>query len=450
MRKILLTLFAMALLVAFTVPADAAKTMKKPAMKEAAPKVPSFKFSGLFRHRGLSTNNEDQNDDVQDGVQFYETLIRPRFTMTSHGGKIQAMWEADVTVFQEHQHEYGSNDPVDKTAKESVTGKSGGFGGDPRDVRTNRFIVDFALPGSALRMRLGRTDYTSPDGEIFDTGGKSRLPGIAVYGKLSKNISLSMFNSKSGGGGAKSSEDDDQDNYFAALSIKMSPTVTLTPWVANSRNSAGDSYNYWYGAMTAKGKVGVFNLNATGVVQSGELSSTEDIGAWALLVRTSVSMGKLKLMGNATLLSGDDDATDNESNQFLTPRGGSSGWFQGGQIMTAKRWMSFDNTLRDREYKKANGMVVAEGLIQYQLSKTLMIGGGVSVYQSAESSQAPNTDDAKDVGTEINVGFSWNIYPGLNLKGVAAYMAAGDYGRAIGGSERDDTWLVGWQLDHAF
>ena len=247
------------------------------------------------------------------------------------------------------------------TGKSSVTGKSGGFGGDPRDVRTNRFIIDFAIPGSALRMRMGRTDYTSPDGEIFDTGGKSRIPGISVYGKLSKTVSLSMFNSKSGGNAAKDSESTDQDNYMLALGMKVSPTLTLTPWVANSRNGAGDSYNYWYGALTAKAKVGVFSLNATGVVQEGEMSSTEDISAWALLVRASTSMGRLKLKGNITLLSGDDDAGDMERGSFLTPRGGSSGWFQGGQIMTSKRWMSYNNALRDREYKNGERDVRARG-----------------------------------------------------------------------------------------
>ena len=449
MKRFLLALFALALLVTFAAPVYAAKMMDK---------GPSLKMTGLFRVRGASTNNEDRNDDDQDGVQFYESLIRPRFTIKSLGGKMVAMWEADVVVYQTHQHTTDVDGTATKSSKNSVTGKSGGFGGDPRDVRTNRYIIDFAIPGSALRMRLGRTDYTSPDGEIFDTGGKSRLPGISVYGKLSKTVSLSMFNSKSNGSGAKSKVDSDQNNYMVALGMKVSPALSLTPWVANSRNSDGDSYDYWYGALTAKAKVGVFSLNATGVVQEGEMSSKQDISAWALLVRASTSMGRLKLKGNVTLLSGDDDAGDRESSQFLTPRGGSSGWFQGGQIMTAKRWMSYNNALRDREYKLANGMSVLEGLIEYKVSKTLMIGGGVSVYQSAEAkasttdnnSVTTDYDDSKDVGTEVNVGLSWNIYPGLNLKAVAAYMANGDYGIAEGGTKPDDTWLVGWQLDHKF
>ena len=409
MKKILLALFAMALLATFVAPSYAA----------------DFKMSGFYRIRGASTNNEDQNDDIQDGKQYLDQLIRPRFTASSHGGKVVGMLEL-----------------------EAVGTGAGGFGDNNRTTKMNRYIIDFALPGSALRMRLGRTDYTSPDGEIFDTGGKSRLSGIALYGKLAKNMSLSLFNSKSAGGAGTTN--DDQNNYLAALSIKMSPTLTLTPWVANSRDSEGDSYNYWYGAVTTKAKVGIFNLNATGVVQQGEMSSTEDISAWALLVRASVGLGKLKLMGNATILSGDDDANDNDRNQFLTPRGGSSGWFQGGQIMTSKRWLSFGNDIRDREYKSANGMAVAEGLLEYKVSKTLMIGGGVSVYQSAESSTMAGSNNSKDVGTEINVGFAWTIYKGLVLKGVGAYFAAGDYGQMASDRERDDTWLVGWDLTHKF
>ena len=415
MRKLLLALFAMALVVAFTAPSYAA----------------DLKFTGFYRIRGASVNNEDQNDDVQDGKQYYDQLIRPRFTVTS--GPVTGMLEL-----------------------EAVGTGAGAFGGNDRTTKMNRYIIDFAIPGSALRMRLGRTDYTSPDGEIFDTGGKSRLSGIAVYGNLAKNSSLSMFNSKSAGGATAATED--QDNYLVALSVKVSPTLTLTPWVANSRNSEGDSYNYWYGAVTLKAKMGIFGLNVTGVVQEGEMSSAEDISAWAFLIRTSTSLGKLKLLGNATILSGDDEA-GGERNQFLTPRGGGSGWFQGGQIMTSKRWLSLGNALRDREYDgkndakatdRSNGIVVLEGLLEYKVSKTLMIGGGVSVYQSAEASTAAGMNNSKDVGSEVNVGFAWTIHKGLVLKGVGAFFAAGDYGQASGDRKRDDTWLVGWDLTHKF
>ena len=73
-------------------------------------------------------------------------------------------------------------------------GRTGGRVG----VGTNRWVVDFAVPGSALRARWGRTDYTSPDKEIFDSAGGTRWPGFGLYGKLSKNMSLSMFTTRTG------------------------------------------------------------------------------------------------------------------------------------------------------------------------------------------------------------------------------------------------------------
>ena len=442
MKKILLALFALALVVAFTAPSYAAKTMKKPAMKKKAPAKPSFKFSGFFRLRGISTGNEDQNEDMEDGKQYYDMLVRPRFTMKS--GAVTAMWEIDTVV------QRGIADVDTDVDPAKVTLKRGNYGSDPRGVRTNRWVIDYAIPGTALRMRIGRSDYTSPDKEIFDSGGLTRVPGIGVYGKLSKNLSLSMFTLKRGG--TDGTENDDADDYFAGVSLKMSPTLALSPWVANSRDSKGDSYNYWYGALNAKTKVGIFNLNATGVVQTGELNPTTDISAWGLLVRASASLGKLNLQGHLTMLSGDDGSDPSDNGRFRTPKGGNSGWFQGGHIMTAK-YMSFSNALRDRQLgagakSKLNGSTVLAGLLTYKVTKTLSLGGGVHIIQSAESSPVAGSDDSKDFGTEIDVNFAWKIYPNLELRGVAGYLAAGDYGNT--GGDRDDTWLVGWSLRHAF
>jgi hypothetical protein len=426
MRKLLLALFAMALVVAFTAPSYAA----------------SFKFSGFFRLRGISTDNEDQKEDAPDGKQYYDMLIRPRFTVKS--GNVTAMWEIDTVV--QRGLKVQDNGQVTKDGK--VTYNGGNFGGDPRGVRTNRWIIDFAVPGSALRMRVGRSDWTSPDKEIFDSGGLTRAPGLSLYGKLTKNMSLSMFTIKRGGG--SKAEADDSDDYLVALGMKLSPALTLTPWVANSRTSKDDGYNYWYGALNAKTKVGILGLNVTGVVQTGELSATQDISAWGFLVRASASLGKMKLRGNLTMLSGDDGSDASDDGRFRTPKNGASGWFQGGHIMTAK-YMSFGNALRDRQLgagakSKLNGSTTLSGLWDYKVSKTLSLGGGVHVIQSAES--ATTGDDSKDFGTEIDVNFAWKIYPNLELRGVGGYLAAGDYGNT--GGDRDDTWLVGWSLRHLF
>ncbi len=206
MRKLLLALFAMALVVAFTAPSYAA----------------SFKMTGFYRVRGSSENveGEDGNDSMDDKRNYLDALIRPRFTVKS--GAVTAVWEPEFVS------------------------ANGGFAIGPgrQTVGVNRWVLDFALPGSALRMRMGRTDYFSPDKEVYDSGGRHREPGIAVYGKLSKNMSLSAFmtSAKEDNGGKISNtnlgstgSNDDSRDYYVGLGIKVSPTLTVSPWVANSR-----------------------------------------------------------------------------------------------------------------------------------------------------------------------------------------------------------------------
>ena len=150
--------------------------------------------------RGISTDNEDQKEDAPDGKQYYDMLVRPRFTVKS--GNVTAMYEMDTVVAYTAKGDTGEGGADDHTHAFSAntSGAGGNFGGDPRGVRTNRWIIDFAVPGSALRMRVGRSDWTSPDKEIFDSGGLTRAPGLSLYGKLTKNMSLSMFTIKRGGG----------------------------------------------------------------------------------------------------------------------------------------------------------------------------------------------------------------------------------------------------------
>ena len=449
MKKILLALFAMALVVAFTAPAYA-------AMKGA-----SFKFSGFYRLRGISMNNVDRDEDAEDGRQYYDNLIRPRFTVKTDGGKVVAMYEMDTVVTLTPGGTVALTDAgADATAM--FTGKpiAGGptAGDDPRGVRTNRWLIDFAIPGSALRMRMARTDYTSPDKEIFDSGGNTRLPGIALYGKLSKNMSLSMFTVKYKDGNDKSGVNVDKDLYFAGLGMKVSPALTLTPWLGNSRDSGDNGHNYWYGGLNAKTKMGIFSVNASGVVVGGDLNDDTDVSAWALLLRTSASFGKLKLKGNLTMLSGDDGSDAADSGKFVTPRystkinNGDSGWFQGGQIATAKD-TSYGPRLAGVRYEKLNGAVVIEGRMEYKVSKAFTLLGSVHFYQSAEAKQSTATvtyDDATNFGTEVNGGFRWQIYPSVQLRAVAAYLAAGDYGKVEGAKDLDDTWMLGWSLRHGF
>ncbi len=463
MRKLLLALFAAALLVAFTAPVYAA----------------DFKFSGFFRVRGITSDNMDRNDDSHDGIQGYDALTRPRFTAKTAGGKVWAMWEIDwwertvggqtvsgqtVTIDgEEHEVSNGNVSSSGGNASANhVLGRTAGRVG----VGTNRWVVDFAIPGSQLRFRWGRTDYVSPDKEIYDSSGRSREPGFALYGKLSNNVSLSMFTTKTGESGSGTRigvEADDKDDYFVGLSFKANPKLTLTPWIANSR--AGGAYDYWYGALHAKGKMGVMSINATGVYQGGEVSEAVDLSGWGFLLRTSFAMGKLKLLANLTMLSGDKDGdADGDRERFEFPQLGGSGWVFGGTLMTQRSLLGGVTGMQSRltnnrisrvqliggNNRQLNGAFVLDVGANYQVSKAFSTFAAVYFYNAAEAAVGDQYDDAKDYGTEFNTGFKWKIYPKLELRTVAAYMVAGDYGKMKDGKDFDDSWNALWSLRHFF
>ena len=434
MKKILLALFAMALVVAFTAPAYAAMGA-------------TFKYSGFFRIRGIAGNNGDRNEDANDSAQGLDALTRPRFVATTDKGKIWAMWEIDW-------YEAGTGGKTTNDANANILyGRSGGRVG----VGTNRWVVDFAVPGSALRLRWGRTDYTSPDKEIFDSAGSSRWPGFGLYGKLSKNMSLSMFTTRtglSGTGRTIGATDENNDTYYTALGIKVTPAMSLTPWVALARDGKGKSLSY--GALHAKTKMGIIGLNLTGVTVGGDANATTDASGWAFLVRGKASLGKLTLLGKVTLLSGDDNADDGEEGRFshLMPGGGQ---FKSGIMVTDRDDSigigSFRARLPDNgrapRFQNLNGAVVIGGEAIYKVSKTFSVSGGVHVYQSAEAAGG-EADDDKNFGTEFNAGFRWKIYPKLELRTGFAYMAAGDYGKLPDAADADDGWTAMWSLRHGF
>ena len=91
------------------------------------------------------------------------------------------------------------------------------------------------------------------------------------------------------------------------------------------RDGLGKSLSYV--ALHAKAKVGIFGVSATGVSVGGDTTKDGDVmdaSGWAFLVRSAASLGKLKLLANLTMLSGDDNANDNEEGKFsnLFPNAG--------------------------------------------------------------------------------------------------------------------------------
>jgi len=318
MRKILMALAVMVVAIAVSAPHIASAS--------------SLKVSGAYIWRGISSDNGDQTDiGKNDAQQRTLVLIRPRWTFTSLKGKIKAIYELDFAA--------GGFRPFGSTEATSR-----------RAVGLNRFTLDFAVPGTKIRARIGKTDWRSPDRELVGGGGLHRIDGYGFYGKLSKSLSFNLFNTQVEEGNADAS---DNNNYLLSLTWKA-PGLTISPWLGYEKHggvsrtdvvggaavATGTAFViddtsterdiWWYG-LNVKAKFGKFNANVSGVIVDGTLdfsrgvnngtiinpdgttiTAREDtaIEAYAILIRTWLQLNRsLKVGFHGVFMPGDDDPT---------------------------------------------------------------------------------------------------------------------------------------------
>jgi hypothetical protein len=447
-----------------------------------------FKMTGFYRVRGITADDGDRNSKTHDSQQDNDRLFRPRFTVTSDDKKVMAIYEFDVGGIKKHEFD------VDGKSKDGSFEVVSDWGGDKPFATVNRYLVDFAVPGTTLRFRMGRSDWTSPDREIFDSFGNNRRTGFGLYGRLSGPVSLSAFTFKYAEGGTEST---DADAYYVALGLKAAPSITITPWIGYDRKNGGDSseagYDLAYYAINAKAKFGIADIDASIVLNDGEINYSRDnslpdveLDGWAALVRTWFTFGKLKLGYAGTFISGDDDRTsgtgvlgqqpDNELSRFVFPQLNKAGQLLGPQLITRRRYHAI-GVIGDSSPNSGGGGAASNGvnthelLVQYQATKDLTLSGqigfanshsqraDIDVNLNGDTSEAGDStyDSSTEIGTEVDVHFSYNIYPGLILKGTYSYLWAGDYGveETSGGVAsasrgKDDTWAAHIGLRYLF
>jgi len=481
MRKILMALAVMVVAIAVSAPhfASAAST----------------KVSGFWRFRGITQDNDDRDDTngqnatgtavVQnDARQRSDALIRPRWTFKSLKGKIVALYELDFNG--------GFN--FARAGNASSTGR--------QTVGTNRYILDFAVPGTKVRFRIGKTDWISPDKEIIASSGQNRVGGWGLRGKLSKSLAFELWNSQTTDGDASASDDND---YLASLTwtspgLKISPYVIWEKYNAATTNVAiaapvadTTERDIWFYGVTADAKFGKVTVKVTGVMEDGTLDFGRgvnatgrvdtDIQGYILLLRSWLDLGsglKVGFFGHFT--PGDDDVTnqvgdlgvqpDGKLTRFVAPRNGSSCRLTGPQLFTRRRYNSVASGLTAESQclngdggARMNGAQVYELLFKYKAAKNITISGNYSLIRSAaaRSNIDANNDgdvtdagdstfgDSKNVGNELDLAVRWDIYKGLRTIISYAHLFAGDYGKDTTATrDLDDTWMLVWELTHAF
>jgi len=470
MRKILMALAVMVVAIAVSAPHFASAA--------------ALKVSGFWRFRGITQDNDDRDDTVNDGRQNSDALIRPRWTFKSLKGKIVALYELDFSPV--NGFDFG-------TANTSSTRQT---------VGTNRYVLDIAIPGTKIRYRVGRTDWISPDKEIVASSGQNRVGGWGLRGKLSKSLKFELWNTQTTDGDA--SADDDND-YFAGLTW-TSPGLKISPYVVWEKYNAATTgvaiadpvaatteRDIWFYGVNMRAKFGKISLNLTGVMEDGTLEFGRgvnatgrvdtDIQGYILLIRSWLDLGRgLKVGFYGHFTPGDDDITsatgdlgtqpDGKLTRFVPPKNGGSCRLTGPQLFTRRRYNSVASGLTAESQclngdggARMNGAQVYEILFKYKAAKNITIAGNYSLIRSAaaRSNIDANGDgdaadagdstfsDSKNVGNEFDISVRWDIYKGLRTIISYAHLFAGDYGKATTATrDFDDTWMLVWELTHAF
>ncbi len=449
----------------------------------AAPPIASaaqIKVNGIFRFRGVTGDDGDRNSRLHDTRQQADYLTRMRWTFTGKGKKIWGIYETDLR-------------DANLTAQNG-NGRFGNTNLNRVNVGINRWIMDAAIPGTTLRFRVGKTDWRAPKPlqNLIGGNGLNRTQGIGIYGKLSSNLSLSLWNTQISEGTTASSDDND---YYLGVTWKAAPNMKITPIIAwekfggtgnntGTPTSATTERDLWYYGLNMQAKFGILDLGIGAMIEDGKLEFSRGVNAggrqdtkiegWALLIRSWLNFGKLKVGFYGHFFPGDDDITDqtgdlgtqpdNTLKRFTAMRGGGlagSGRLDGPQLITRRRYSTFSG-LTNFENRNGtgnggaqmNGSHIYEILVKYKITKSLGFMGNVSLIRSAAKRANIDSDgdgiadqtydSAKDFGTEIYLSLKYSNNKGFFTRLTFGYLFAGDYGKASGTNARDfdDTWML--------
>lgn len=496
----------------------------------AATAVPAMalenEFHGLFRFRGIVSNFDDSGSGApaigpttllanqkRQNTPLTYTYMEQRarimyIAKASDDLKLVTHFEFDSRFGDTSYNQNATNTGIDGSATRNG---GGGIGADQTNLETKNIYLDFKIPSTPVRMKVGIQGFTDNYKGIIFNNDAAGLVANSKTGDLSLQAAYFRFDDATTGGGKGVSGGALNTNGYLNVPA-TNPTLGGTSVINNAQVgfltrdfmtvggkftvtkdlTVGADYYLLYSDVlrqhadrtfinmigaNAEAKLGPATINGFFLYQTGSLGSVstnattgsftgsknQEVSAKAanLAAKIPVGPGTAKITALYISGSGNTGATGGERTDFQTimERGattsGNSFYEANSQLLLRNIYAS-DKTDRAVVFDLNNngrGLIAAFAGYDLALGKFFAnsnVGIGAVAKDNGNSNNLGKGSGTSNVlGTEINTEIGYKVYDNLNASVSLAYLVLGDFYK-VGGTTPDNPYSTKVMLNYTF
>ncbi|HSH68857.1 MAG TPA: hypothetical protein VK997_02985 [Deferrisomatales bacterium] len=417
MKKLLFAALTGALVAAMSLPAAAVET----------------KVGGYFRSRGIIADLQRDKDKTPD--KLYDQRFRAKIDMTLNE-------YVNIVYYGEVDMQYGD---VGYGIGGATRNSGGGLAGDTVNIETKNLYAAFKIPETPVAFTVGLQGAADSFDSILFNADMAGIEANGAFGPA--KVSLATYKWQEGGDGVTSSNaEDDIDLY--TLKVSFSPMegtkIGADAYWLNSQQgnngknaSSAPKGDYTYLGLNASTKVAMADLSGWFLYNMGtDESGAEDVdvNGWGLSLKAAATLDKVKVALRGFYFSGDDDATDKDSDTILLPAAPADA-FQlydaGMMIMLADLYGNtyFQNGFAwDDAMRAGFGLwgVAAKANTEFQGFRAQCAVGYFASVEDDRKTEATKREGTS-IGTEINLRVGKKVAGAVDVSLNGAYAFLGDF-----------------------
>jgi len=442
----------------------------------AAAAVPAFalenEFHGMFRVRGILTNFQSAGlsgitakGAASTPTQLLSTENRS-YTLFEQRARLQYIAKANddlklVTHFE-----------IDSTwgdaAFQNARGQGAGLGADTVNLETKNVYLDFNLPSTPVKAKVGLQGFTDAYKGIFLNDD---VAGAVATGRFDAVTATGAFFRTYDAGGTTALGKKNIDVYVLDGRFGLNKTTTLgaSYYLASNDVNYSGQQTHTLG-INAATKLGTVDLDAFLLYQTGDElygATGKDLNAFAGQVAAKANIGLFTLRGAGLYASGDDNSRPDKSYAYQNlldsgaaaaapGTGNSSGQYYSSNMLLLLRssWnLDSDNSLVPSINNGNRGLVGVflgtDTRINDKFSASVNIGK-VAVGKRDQKVTAKSATTSSDIGSEVNVNLNYLLYTNLTATVQGAYALLGGYTRAGNAKDLQNPYLAALVLNYTF